>query len=77
MLNVAPAAPVPEDVLGSLDFLIVNEHEALEVHAGLHRDLGIAVSDPSTALIDPLVACIAIATLYEAGAYTRPLLSST
>jgi len=68
VLNVAPAAPVPEDVLGSLDFLLVNEHEALEVHAGLQRDLGpggIAVSDPPTVVTDPLGACIAIATLYE------------
>ena len=61
VLNVAPAAPVPEAVLGSLDFLIVNEHEALEVYAGC--GLGAAASEEDG--VDPLDASLAIAKRYE------------
>ena len=34
VLNMAPAAPVPAEVLGALDLLVVNEHEA-EVASGV------------------------------------------
>ena len=34
VLNMAPAAPVPTEVLGALDVLVVNEHEA-EVASGV------------------------------------------
>ena len=35
VLNVAPSAPVPEETLRKLDFLVVNEHEAEDVFASL------------------------------------------
>ena len=35
VLNVAPSAPVPEETIKKLDFLIVNEHEAADVFASL------------------------------------------
>lgn len=35
MLNVAPAAPVPLNVLRNLDYIIVNEHECVQVVAEL------------------------------------------
>ena len=35
VLNVAPSAPVPEETLRKLDFLVVNEHEAADVFASL------------------------------------------
>jgi ribokinase len=40
MLNVAPAAPVPTDIVRMLDWLIVNESEAMIVaeSLGRHRD---------------------------------------
>lgn len=37
VLNVAPSAPVPEETLRKLDFLVVNEHEAEDVFASLLR----------------------------------------
>lgn len=46
MLNVAPAAPVPEEALAALDFLVVNEIEAAQVAEGL----GLAASDSEVAL---------------------------
>jgi ribokinase len=45
VLNVAPAAAVPLDVLAMADFLVVNEHEVLVV-AG---EMGVAASDAVTA----------------------------
>ena len=45
ILNVAPAAAVPPDVLAITDFLVVNEHEVLVVAAGM----GFTVDDPVTA----------------------------
>ena len=35
VLNVAPSAPVPEETLRKLDFLVVNEHEAADVFASV------------------------------------------
>nr|WP_298687444.1 ribokinase [uncultured Dongia sp.] len=35
LLNAAPAAAIPADVLGLLDWLIVNENEAKQIAAGL------------------------------------------
>ena len=35
VLNVAPSAPVPKAVLERLDFLIVNEHEAIDVYESI------------------------------------------
>lgn len=45
ILNAAPAGAVPEDVLRTLDILIVNEHEALD----LARGLGLGLEDPKEA----------------------------
>ena len=45
ILNVAPAAPVPEAALRDLDLLVVNEHEALSI-AGT---LGLDTSTPQAA----------------------------
>ena len=42
LLNVAPAAPVPADVLDLIDLLVVNEGEALAVA----RHVGIAATHP-------------------------------
>jgi ribokinase len=53
LLNLAPAAPLPADVLGALDLLIANEHEAAWLGAqlscgasapALHRALGVPVA---------------------------------
>jgi ribokinase len=38
ILNVAPAAPVPEAALRDLDLLVVNEHEALAIAGSLGLD---------------------------------------
>ena len=46
MLNVAPAAPVPEETLAALDYLVVNEIEAGQVAEGL----GLAAGDGEAAL---------------------------
>lgn len=45
LLNVAPAAPVPEAVCSGIDILIVNEGEALAVIEAL----GMPVTDPQSA----------------------------
>ncbi|MGK9166553.1 ribokinase [Inquilinus limosus] len=45
ILNVAPAAPVPEAALRDLDLLVVNEHEALAIAGGL----GLDAADPRAA----------------------------
>jgi ribokinase len=45
ILNVAPAAVVPPEVLAITDFLVLNEHEALAVAAGM----GLTANDPVTA----------------------------
>ncbi|MBK5952351.1 hypothetical protein CH339_18395 [Rhodobium orientis] len=40
VLNVAPAAPLPEDILPLIDVLVVNEGEAIAVARGLDADIG-------------------------------------
>jgi ribokinase len=45
VLNVAPPASVPSDILAITDFLVVNEHEVLIVS----RSMGIATNDPVSA----------------------------
>jgi ribokinase len=45
ILNVAPAAAVPPEILAISDFLVVNEHEVLAVAAGM----GLSTDDPVTA----------------------------
>ncbi|WP_374655467.1 ribokinase [Dongia sp.] len=35
LLNAAPAAPIPHDILSLIDWLIVNENEARQIAAGL------------------------------------------
>ena len=42
MLNVAPAYPVPPELLGMIDILVLNETETLVVGEGL----GIGSGDP-------------------------------
>ncbi|MDQ0396049.1 ribokinase [Labrys monachus] len=61
ILNVAPAGPIPADMLRLLDDLVVNEHEALVVA----RAAGIDVADPEEAvrLISERFGCAAIVTL--------------
>jgi ribokinase len=65
ILNVAPAGPVPEEVLRLLDILIVNEHEALTVA----KAAGLATTDPEVAArqINARFGCAAIVTLGAAG----------
>ena len=48
VLNAAPARELPADLLGLLDILVVNEHEALTVAGGLAR----AVSLPESVTVD-------------------------
>jgi len=43
VLNGAPAAPLPPALLASVDFLVVNEHEAV-VCAGVQSDAGIVLT---------------------------------
>jgi ribokinase len=66
VLNVAPAGPVPEDTLRSLDVLIVNEHEAVVVA----NAVGIDADDPEAAVrdINQRFGCAAIVTLGPQGA---------
>jgi ribokinase len=66
ILNVAPAAPVPEATLRALDVLIVNEHEAITVA----RATGIDTEDPEAAVreINARFGCAAIVTLGPQGA---------
>ncbi len=65
IFNVAPAGPVPEDVLRLIDDLVVNEHEALTVA----RAAGIATDDPEEAvrLINQRYGCAGIVTLGAEG----------
>ncbi len=71
ILNVAPAHPVPPDVLRILDTLIVNESEALSVS----RSAGLSTDDPVRAaksLADDFVAnCIVTLGADGAAAFTR------
>ena len=61
VLNVAPAAPVPDAVLCDLDFLIVNEHEALEVYAGC----GLGGTGSGDLVVGALAAAIAVAAKHH------------
>lgn len=68
LLNAAPAAPLPPEVLRACDPLVVNEHEALEV-------LGAAPNDPDATHYESLARRIIVAgarstivTLGKAGA---------
>ncbi len=66
LLNAAPAGPIPEKVLAQLDWLVVNEHEAITV-AGR---LGLAHDDPRSAgrAIATTCGTTAIVTLGGTGA---------
>ena len=69
ILNVAPAAPVPGNVLEILDVLIVNELEA----AGLAAELGTGGNDAvatAKGIVDAGTSTV-IVTLGEAGAIAR------
>ena len=46
MLNVAPAGPVPEEVLEDLDFLIVNELEGQQVARSVYLDEAVPTKLP-------------------------------
>ena len=66
MLNLAPAGPVSEPLLRALDFICVNEHEALTLGAMLN----IEAKDPEAICraVDAGFNLAAIATLGPAGA---------
>lgn len=66
LLNAAPAAPIPGDVLKLLDWLIVNENEARQIAAGLD----IKADDARTAakVIAKASGTTVIVTLGAAGA---------
>lgn len=66
IMNVAPAAPVPQETLKALDVLIVNEHEAVVVG----RAVGIDTDDPEEAVrqINARFGCSTIVTLGSQGA---------
>ena len=66
ILNVAPAGPVPGEILRLLDILVVNEHEALIVGAAL----GLAESDPETigSRLAEIHGCAVVVTLGGDGA---------
>jgi ribokinase len=61
VFNVAPAGPLPEEMLRLIDDLVVNEHEALTVA----RAAGIETSDPEEAvrLLNQRYGCAGIVTL--------------
>lgn len=65
VFNVAPAGPVPEDMLRLIDDLVVNEYEALTVA----KAAGIETSDPEEAvmLINQRYGCAGIVTLGAEG----------
>jgi ribokinase len=66
MINLAPAGPVSPALLGALDFICVNEHEALTLAASLSIDS----KDPEAICrgVDARLKIAAIATLGPAGA---------
>ncbi|MGJ4858391.1 ribokinase [Labrys sp. KB_33_2] len=65
VFNVAPAGPLPEEILRLVDDLVVNEHEALVVA----RAAGIETADPIEAarLINERFGCAGIVTLGAEG----------
>ena len=66
LLNVAPAGPVPPDVLRLLDVLVVNEHEAMLVC----REAGLDAAAPHEAgpALHARFGCSVVVTLGAAGA---------
>ncbi|MGH3386474.1 MAG: ribokinase [Nocardioidaceae bacterium] len=66
VLNAAPVRPDLDDLLSLVDVLVVNEHEAIQLAAG------VAPSDASAAECAPLLAeqhgCLVVATLGPDGA---------
>jgi ribokinase len=66
MLNLAPAGPISGALIGALDYLCVNEHEA----ASLAETLGLAPRDPAAICreVCQRYGVTAIATLGAAGA---------
>lgn len=66
VLNAAPVGPDLDDLLSHVDVLVVNEHEAIQLAAGLAPD------DASAAECAPLLAeqhgCLVVTTLGPAGA---------
>lgn len=66
LLNLAPAGPIPEDVICQLDWLVVNEIEVLVIA----KQLGFKDTDPVLAgkYIHNKTAITVIVTLGEAGA---------
>jgi ribokinase len=67
MLNAAPSMELPRGLLRTLDYLIVNEHEACQI--GGSEDLGVA-SLALAALVPRVIVTVGAdgAVLYEAGA---------
>ncbi|WP_119459318.1 ribokinase [Rhodospirillaceae bacterium SYSU D60014] len=62
LLNAAPAGPIPKDALAALDWLVMNEGEAVTVAKGL----GLSAQDPRTAA-RALAAAGGIATVVTLG----------
>lgn len=67
MLNAAPARELPKELLRTLDYLIVNEHEACRI--GASDDLG-AASLALAALVPRVIVTVGAdgSVLYDAGA---------
>jgi ribokinase len=42
MLNAAPASALPRELLGSIDYLVVNEHEACQIGGSDRLDVAVA-----------------------------------
>ena len=66
ILNVAPAAPVPESALRDLDLLVVNEHEALSIAGTLGLDT--ATPQAAAAALSRTLDLTCVVTLGGAGA---------
>lgn len=67
ILNVAPAADVPEGVLGLVDYLIVNEKEADHIK----KHFGITATAPQDVAKELAIKfnCVCVVTLSEKGSY--------
>ena len=70
LLNAAPAAAIPRAVLAALDWLVVNESEAVAVAGGL--GLPAASADSAAAAIAAAAGVTTIVTLGSAGAAAFP-----
>lgn len=66
VLNVAPAAPIPADVLRDLDVLVMNEHEAQIVAGAL--SLNATQPEDIAATLQAEFGCTPLITLGEKGA---------